>query len=338
LKNNATVSADIIYSLNEYSVNRRIDINKIYHDTGFNFENIINNNLRISANKFHALWEIIFNESGDNNFGLHVAQTSNNDQKKTDILYSILSNSSSIEHAVRNLIRYHDMTSDLIKIHLDVKNNIAVLSWNSFTFIEQDRQYSESIMAKLAFLLFKLSENRVKIKEISFIHDKPVNIDEHIQIFNCSMHFGKKRNEIIFNKNYLSFPIEYPNKELLALFEKYASDLLNKLNLNNSFAEKVYHLINKILSKGEPPSIKKVASELTLSVRNLQYKLKEENTSFKNILDELRKEIAVQYLKKPDTVIYELAFILGFSEQSSFNHAFKKWTGISPREYKLKNK
>jgi AraC-like DNA-binding protein len=48
----------------------------------------------------------------------------------------------------------------------------------------------------------------------------------------------------------------------------------------------------------------------------------------------VRKEIAVDYLKRPDVAIYDIAFLLGFSEQSAFNHAFKRWTGDSPREYR----
>jgi AraC-like DNA-binding protein len=338
LVSNATVSVDILYALNEYSLKRGININKLFHSMGFDFEDIIKNNSRISVRQFHELWETVLKESRDENFGLNVALASNNNQRKNDILFSILTNSSDIEHAVKNLIRYHDITSNLIKIRIEVRNNKAILSWSSFAFIEQGRHYSESIVATFVFLLSGLSDNRLKVKEINFTHDKPRNIDKHMQIYNCRIHFGKSGNELVFNEKDLSLPIKYPNKEFLVLLEKYASGLLDKLKLNNSFAEKVYHLINRILAKGETPGIEKVAGKMTLSVRNLQHKLKKENTSYKIILDQLRKEISLEYLKKPDAVIYELAFILGFSEQSSFNHAFKKWTGISPREYQLKNK
>lgn len=189
MKNDAGVSVDILYALNEYSLKRRININKVYRDAGFDFQHIIKNNLRVPVKQFYTLWEAVLKESADLNFGLHVALGSINYQKKNDILFSILSNSSGIEQALKNLIRYHDITSNLIRIRLDLKNNTAVLSWNSFAFIEQDRHYSESIMAILAFLLSTLSDNKLRINEIRFIHNKPANIEEQIQLFKCRLYY-----------------------------------------------------------------------------------------------------------------------------------------------------
>ncbi len=98
------------------------------------------------------------------------------------------------------------------------------------------------------------------------------------------------------------------------------------------------HIINTMLSKGERPSIEKAAAEFAMSVRNLQNKLKEEKASYQGILENLRKKIAVEYLKNPGASICEITFLLGFSEQSSFNHVFKKWTGMTPGEYQKFNR
>jgi len=95
----------------------------------------------------------------------------------------------------------------------------------------------------------------------------------------------------------------------------------------------VTHLIGKMLSRGEKPMLDAVARELAVSTRHLQNKLKEEGSTYRAILDQLRKEIALEYLSKPEVTIYDVAFLLGFSEQSAFNHAFKRWTGSIPTEY-----
>jgi AraC-like DNA-binding protein len=65
----------------------------------------------------------------------------------------------------------------------------------------------------------------------------------------------------------------------------------------------------------------------------LQTKLKEEGTSYRQILDQVRKELALDYLERPEMTMFDIAFLLGFSEQSAFNHAFKRRTGSSPKEY-----
>ena len=71
-----------------------------------------------------------------------------------------------------------------------------------------------------------------------------------------------------------------------------------------------------------------------MSVRNLQLKLKDEKTSFRKLFDEAGKKIAIGYLKDEDASICEIALLLGFAEQSAFHHAFKRWTGETPGEYR----
>jgi AraC-like DNA-binding protein len=69
-------------------------------------------------------------------------------------------------------------------------------------------------------------------------------------------------------------------------------------------------------------------------VRSLQNKLSREGTTFQQLLDYSRKEMAKQYLKNPEMTLCDTAFMLGFSEQSAFNHAFKQWTGKTPKQYR----
>lgn len=85
--------------------------------------------------------------------------------------------------------------------------------------------------------------------------------------------------------------------------------------------------------KGIKPNIDSVSKKLALSRRNLQEKLKAEETTFRNCLESVRKQIALDYLAKPDVTICDIAFLLGYSEQSAFNHAFKRWTGKNPKAY-----
>ncbi len=71
-----------------------------------------------------------------------------------------------------------------------------------------------------------------------------------------------------------------------------------------------------------------------MSVRQLQGRLKQEGTSYQKLLDQVREELAIGYLNKGDATLCEVAFLLGYSEQGAFNHAFKRWTGSTPGEFK----
>jgi len=330
-----TVSSEILNSLNGYALFKNIDIKKIYAESGLDFDSIQKSNIRIPFNIFWQAWNAAVAQSGDPDFGLHLSQFANKHQTKNVILFSILLNSSHIEHSINNLIRYHDVSTNLIKLSLVVNGNISTISWSAefFSIVEKDKNFSESIMANLALVLFGLSDNTIRLNEISFIHQKPVSTDEHSRLFKCPVNFGTKRNQLVFDSRYLSLPILFSNADLLNILEQYASKILQKLNLSTSFTEKTTHAINAILSTGVKPSVENVADKLDLSVRILQNRLKEENTSYQIILETLRKEISIGYLKNSEVLLCEIAFLLGFSEQSSFNHAFRKWTGLTPKEY-----
>lgn len=81
----------------------------------------------------------------------------------------------------------------------------------------------------------------------------------------------------------------------------------------------------------------KVASQLNMSTRSLQRKLKELGQSYKTILDETRRSVAEMYLLDTALSINEIAFLIGYQEQSSFNHAFKSWNAVSPSRYREQN-
>lgn len=89
--------------------------------------------------------------------------------------------------------------------------------------------------------------------------------------------------------------------------------------------------------RGEKPLLVAISAELAVSSRTLQNKLRNENTTYQSLLGRVRKGLALEYLQKPEYGVCEIAFLLGFSKHSAFNHVFKRWTGDSPSEYLDKN-
>lgn len=123
------------------------------------------------------------------------------------------------------------------------------------------------------------------------------------------------------------------NARLLNIYDRHAQDLLDKQAVAESYSYQVKELLLRHL-KDDSPGIEVVADHLSMSVRSLQMKLKEEGTSYQKILNSVRKSLAIAYLSEdPKVSKGEIAQILGFSEISVFSRTFKKWTGKSPSEY-----
>ena len=117
------------------------------------------------------------------------------------------------------------------------------------------------------------------------------------------------------------------------ILDRYAAALLAKLPKPESFIECVTQLIAEELHKSEP-GIEAISSRLGYAPRTLQRKLKEVGTSYQELLDKTRSQFAIQYLQEEQIAISEIACLLGFSEASAFHRAFKRWTGLSPGEFR----
>jgi AraC-like DNA-binding protein len=127
-------------------------------------------------------------------------------------------------------------------------------------------------------------------------------------------------------------PILMANPGLLEYFEKYARDFLADMDRRDEHTRAVTKIILSNLDD-EGLSINKVAREMAVSVRTLQKRLEEEGVIFSDLYRDIRQRLAQKYLRENYTV-EQITYLLGFSEPSVFRKAFKKWSGVTPREYR----
>ncbi len=105
------------------------------------------------------------------------------------------------------------------------------------------------------------------------------------------------------------------------------------MNDQDSLVLKVRQALWSELSGGKP-TIGKIADVLGLSVRTLQRRLHEDGTSFANVLEDFRRDMSVRLLRDRGLAVYEVAFLLGYSEPSTFFRAFRRWVGMAPQEFR----
>ncbi|MDF2697528.1 MAG: transcriptional regulator, AraC family protein [Labilithrix sp.] len=174
--------------------------------------------------------------------------------------------------------------------------------------------------------------------EVWFQHPPPADPSRHERFFGCPVRFSAPETRLVLARAAVERPVLRRNPSLYEYLDRHARALASQSGeAGPSFAERVRRYIAEEL-KGREPSQADVARALGTSERTLQRRLKDEGRTFAEILDAVRRELASRYLGDPKLAIYEIAFLLGYAETSSFHRAFKRWTGEGPNEFRLRTR
>ncbi|HWU67989.1 MAG TPA: AraC family transcriptional regulator [Stenotrophobium sp.] len=150
--------------------------------------------------------------------------------------------------------------------------------------------------------------------------------------FHCPVYFRDEENSLLIPHEWMQQPLPMANPELARQNDRVVVEYLRRFD-GARISEKVRAELISRLPAGEPARVD-VSSMLNMSEKTLQRRLKDEGSSYQQILDETRCDLAQQYLREPGVSVCEVTFRLGFSDQSSFTRAFKRWTGIAPGEFR----
>ena len=287
---------------------------------------------RIPFAQLVELYEKAAELTGDRNFGLHIGE--NVDAKLFDVVgYSAL-NSATLGEACDRVARYHSIWTDgaIFKIELSQFTSAIIYRYVDES-IQEHRHDSEMTFAGYVTLCRVAADPNWNPTLVEFQHAKPEDLSEHHRLFRCPVKFDSPDNRLEFESSSLSLPIATADPGLMRMLDRHAQELLAKYPPRGTVLENARTIISKELNGGDP-SLDRVAAQLGLSGRTLQRKLHELGTSHNDLVDQTRHELATRYLREKRMAICEVAYLLGFSEPSSFHRAFKRWTGVTPREFR----
>ena len=163
--------------------------------------------------------------------------------------------------------------------------------------------------------------------------DAPRDLAHHARIFRGEIHFGEPETKLVFPASYLALPVAMANPEIHSLVVAQAEELLGDQTAEPVFLGSVKGAITRDLAANRV-SLASVARALGMSTRTLHRRLDEHGRSFRDVINEVRRARAEAYLQTPAISLAEVAFLLGYSEQSTFQHAFKRWSGETPGEFR----
>lgn len=168
-----------------------------------------------------------------------------------------------------------------------------------------------------------------KLSKLHYSFPAPAYADLFEQMFECPIEFDQAETEVFYATDMLDSPFSAANNMAQELCEQQCEKLLLQLESEGGLTEKVRSAI--INSPGKVPSLADLAESLNVSLRTLRRKLKAENTSYQEILTDIRLQLAKQYLLETSLSIKEIGYLLGYTEVANFQRAFKSWYNITPK-------
>lgn len=288
---------------------------------------------RVDAKHLFTIWKALERRLGDANLGLHLGEIKGT-LPASNVLFASMLASPTVGSALERLCRYHAVVADLVQPKLTITGETAVLTWVSPSVLH--RQQAECIVSLAVSILRQLVEHSLDIRA-TFIHSRPADLREHIRILGRNLEFGAPQLALFFPIELLAIPVAPHSGELLGVLDSHAEQLLTRERQGESMESKVARLLNLSLGDGQT-KLASVAHKMGMSGRVLQSKLRDNNTSFQQILDRVRMEKATRLLAKGELQVSEIAFLVGYSGQSAFNHAFRRWTGQTPQSMRRSTK
>ena len=273
--------------------------------------------------------------TGDEHLGLHLAQEAQ--PGSFDVhLYTMVS-SATLGDAFKCLCRYQRLIHDSTEVRLDIEDDRATLGHRMPGGVAAPRQSAEFLLAAWVRGGRLATGTTWSPVEVHFAHREPANADGHRRFFGAPIRFMAGENALVMPTSLLGLPCARADAALFAMLDRYAADRLERAPRSSSIGDRARAALVAALRHGEP-SAAQVASRLKMSVRTLNRALADEDTSYRRLLEQLRRELAVRHLADARLSVTEIAFLLGFSELSAFHRAFRRWTGQTPSAFRARSR
>ncbi|MFN8278281.1 MAG: AraC family transcriptional regulator ligand-binding domain-containing protein [Chitinophagales bacterium] len=247
----------------------------------------------------------------------------------------VILNSPNFITAFANFVRYTHLHTNSYNLRLEQnEQHITLLFERTLPLMYADRFNLEMYVLGFTLNILKVMPGKQFPLEVHYETPPPANFAAYDALFgkNTKFFFNAPANKMIYDAALTHVPVLNANEQLYLLFDKMATDSLQQKTGESAIVRAVKLEISKRI-KGALPAIEDVAQALLLSVRSLQLKLKAEHSGYRELLDEVRCDIAISHLRNRTLNISEIAYLLGFSEVSSFSAAFRKWTGKAPSQF-----
>jgi AraC-like DNA-binding protein len=282
----------------------------------------------VSVAAQYRFLELAATATNDSLFGLHLAAEM--DLRSAGILFYLAASSATVSEALENLARYAGTSNEAVLIEISRHKDATVITVRPVqAHDEPRRQWSELIGLGVIRALRMQTGRDFAPSRMTFAHTRNSDLREVHRLLRCPVEFAHVTDSWVLPQSVMELPIRSEDSHLLQILTAHADDLLAERGTAAGLQSMVESQLLSLLPSGRVQAAA-VAQQLGMSARSFTRHLAEEGTAFGEIIDRLRNRLALRYLADERMSLQQIAWLLGYSELTAFNHAFKRWFGTSP--------
>jgi AraC-like DNA-binding protein len=329
-KSTAYGSLNAILPLLEYLENEGFELGAILDRAGIPKSAREAPQTRLPQARFEALWRAAIEVTGDPAIALRVSTLVK--PSTLGIIGYLASASESRRNAFELVKGLTPLLWENFECELESDDQVAFIRCRAGSNPRASRftiQYSVGLTVAMSRALGSLRSDPL---EARFSFPAPPYADEYERILRLPVRFDAGEDGVLFPISLMDSSNPSADAALRQLLQQYAADQLARIPSHPGLAERVRATIRSMLPLGDL-SADRVAARFSMSDRTLRRRLRDEGTSYREALDEVREELARRYLANEERGIDEIALLLGFSDASAFTKAFRRWTGQTPADF-----
>jgi AraC-like DNA-binding protein len=314
-----------------YAVDQGMDRDTLMTTVGLSTDTLVDPDSRIRLSSMLKLWRAVIEGLKDPSLGLNVGSSVG--VAEMGLVGYSMYHSRDLRSALHRLAHYMRILSESVVFKIEESDRQAMLIWQVHPSMVALRHPVELGVTLVVTMAREITGVDIAPISIDLPSSRPESMTPYRTSFRCPISFSRPITSITFSQQQMDLPAAATDATLAGYLDELAAKTLAPLvERSKDLVTNVRYTLWSILANGRP-DLGGVAKEMGISERTLQRRLAEEGSSFSKVLDDLRRDLADEFLVDRNLAVSEVAFLLGYSEPSAFQRAFRRWRGVSPRRF-----
>ena len=285
---------------------------------------------RIQFDTAVVLWDELARRSNSPGFGVEAALDL--PAGHFDLHEYIVRSSPTLGAGLRRACRYVKLVSS--RGHLEVEVTDQEMRLVNRPPAVTSRHAQECMLLSVWMMARRAAGRPLPLTRLELMSAKPESTKQLEDAFACPIVFGTPANVLVFPRKFEDLPLPAHDERLLTLIERHANAMVEALGTDQvRLRDRVRRSLFQLIQRDQM-SLERVARSVGMSGRTLQRGLRDDGTSFRDLVDEVRRELAISHMSQSTLPITAIALLLDFSDVSAFHRSFRRWTGQAPSVYR----